>query len=93
MLKTQGKTEDEMQRTVNMLINKVRAAQQPEFAPSPSPMHRSNTEKMTEMKIAAMERVGKECERKKREKEVEWNEKIRKCQESLDEEKQALNRL
>mmetsp|Transcript_10954 Transcript_10954/g.14796 ORF Transcript_10954/g.14796 Transcript_10954/m.14796 type:complete len:92 (+) Transcript_10954:258-533(+) len=91
MLKTQGKTEDEMQRTVNMLINKVRAAQQPEFAPSP--MHRSNTEKMTEMKIAAMERVGKECERKKREKEVEWNEKIRKCQESLDEEKQALNRM
>lgn len=29
MLKAQGKTEEEMQRTVNMLMNKVKAAQLP----------------------------------------------------------------
>ena len=45
------------------------------------------------MRIAAAERIAKECDMKKQAKEQEWNDKIRRCQESLDQEKRALTKM
>ena len=88
MLKAQGRTEEDMQRDIRMFESKLRAVLEPDYH-----YQRSNTEYMANMRLTMAQSITEECDRKMREKEIDWSDRIRECELTIEKERQALSKF